>query len=178
MTSGSGARADSGASSGSADQLTHIDADGVARMVDVGAKPMTARMAVAGATLRFLPGVLAAVIAGDGPKGEVLGTARIAAVQAAKRTADLVPMCHPLRLDEVAVDFAPREADDALDVRATVRATDRTGVEMEALMAASTAALVIYDMTKALSKATRITDLQLLEKQGGKSGDWRRNDQE
>lgn len=147
-------------------------------MVDVGRKAPTARSAVAVGRVEFEPGVLERVLAGDAPKGEVLATARVAAIQAAKRTADLVPMCHPLRLDHVQVDFQPLAGQDAILVQAAVRATDRTGVEMEALVAVTTAALVIYDMTKALAKGSRITGIRLVEKTGGKSGDWRASDRE
>lgn len=145
-------------------------------MVDVGQKSITRRTATARAEVRFAPGVLARALAADAPKGEVLPVARVAAIQAAKRTAELIPMCHPLRLDKVGVTFEVHEALGMITVDATVTATDRTGVEMEALQAASTAALTIYDMTKSLSKGTRIEALRLLRKTGGKSGDWTEGD--
>ncbi len=154
--------------------LTHLAPDGSARMVDIGEKPVTRRTATAVARVAMSAPVLAAALAGDGPKGEVLGTARIAAIQAAKRTSELVPLCHPIRLDEITVGFEPDRARGVLVVHTRACATDRTGVEMEALVAATTAALVIYDMTKALDKATSIESVQLVEKTGGKSGDWRR----
>jgi len=151
-------------------QLTHLDEHGQARMVDVGAKPATARQAVASGRIRMSPQALAAIRAGDAPKGDVLAAARIAGIMAAKKTAELIPLCHPLALDSVTLDFA-FEADA---VRATAKAslTGRTGVEMEALTAASVALLTIYDMAKALDKAMVIEDLRLLAKRGGKSGDW------
>jgi cyclic pyranopterin phosphate synthase len=154
--------------------LTHIDADGSARMVDVGAKPATARLAVASGRIRMSPAALAAIKAGDAPKGDVLGTARIAGIMAAKRTGDLIPMCHPLALDAVSVDFA-WEA-DAVRVTASASLTGRTGVEMEAIVAATMALVTIYDMAKALDKAMVIEQVRLIEKRGGKSGHWRAPD--
>ena len=151
-------------------QLTHLDEHGQARMVDVGAKPATARQAVASGRIRMSPQALAAIRAGDAPKGDVLAAARIAGIMAAKKTAELIPLCHPLALDSVTLDFA-FEA-DALRATATASLTGRTGVEMEALTAASVALLTIYDMAKALDKAMVIEDLRLLAKRGGKSGDW------
>ena len=150
--------------------LTHLDESGAARMVDVGGKPATARSATAEGRIRMAAATLAAVREGSGPKGDVLAAARIAGIMAAKKTGELIPLCHPLALDAVAVDFA-FEADA---VRATARAslTGRTGVEMEALTAASVALLTIYDMAKALGKGMTIEDVRLLEKTGGKSGDW------
>ena len=151
--------------------LTHIDGEGSARMVDVGAKPETARLAVASGRIRMSSQALAAIKAGDAPKGDVLGTARIAGIMAAKRTAELVPMCHPLSLDAVSVDFAYE--DDAIRVTATASLTGRTGVEMEAIVASTMALVTIYDMAKALDKAMVIEDVRLIEKRGGKSGHWR-----
>jgi len=139
-------------------------------MVDVGGKPATARQAVASGRIRMSPQALAAIRAGDAPKGDVLAAARIAGIMAAKKTAELIPLCHPLALDSVTLDFAFE--DDALRATATASLTGRTGVEMEALTAASVALLTIYDMAKALEKTMVIEDLRLLAKRGGKSGDW------
>lgn len=152
-------------------KLTHLDEAGNARMVDVGGKAPTARIAVASGRIRMSAEALAAIRSGDAPKGDVLAAARIAGIMAAKKTAELIPLCHPLALDAVTLDFAFE--DDA--VRATARAslTGRTGVEMEAMTAASVALLTVYDMAKALDKAMVIEDLRLLAKSGGKSGDWK-----
>ena len=154
--------------------LTHIDAQGSARMVDVGAKPSTSRFAIASGRIRMSLVALEAIRAGDAPKGDVLGTARIAAIMAAKRTGDLVPMCHPLSLDAVGVDFSWE--DDAIRVTASASLTGKTGVEMEAIVAATMALVTIYDMAKALDKAMVIEDVRLIEKRGGKSGHWRAPD--
>jgi cyclic pyranopterin phosphate synthase len=140
-------------------------------MVDVGAKAATGRRAVAGGRITMTPEALAAIRAGNAPKGDVLSTARIAGIMAAKRTAELIPLCHPLALTSVAVDF-DWEA-DGISVRATAATTGPTGVEMEALTAASVALLTLYDMAKALDRAMVIGDIRLLEKSGGRSGDWR-----
>ncbi|MCB2063969.1 MAG: cyclic pyranopterin monophosphate synthase MoaC [Novosphingobium sp.] len=153
------------------DALTHIDAEGNAKMVDVGAKPATARLAVASGRIRMSGEALAAIKAGNAPKGDVLGTARISGIMAAKRTAELIPMCHPLALDAVTVDFS-WEA-DALRVTASASLTGKTGVEMEAIVAATMTLVTIYDMAKALDKAMVIEDVRLVEKRGGKSGHWR-----
>ncbi len=150
---------------------THLDESGAAHMVDVGAKAATGRRAVAGGRVTMTPEALAAIRAGDAPKGDVLSTARIAGIMAAKRTAELIPLCHPLALTSVAVDF-DWEA-DGISVRATAATTGPTGVEMEALTAASVALLTLYDMAKALDRAMVIGDIRLLEKSGGRSGDWR-----
>lgn len=150
--------------------LTHIDSDGTARMVDVGAKPETQRTAIASGRITMAPEALAAIRAGDAPKGDVLGTSRIAGIMAAKRTSDLIPMCHPLALDAVNIDFAFE--DDAVRATATASLTGKTGVEMEALTAVSVACLTIYDMAKAADKAMVIQDIRLLQKTGGKSGEW------
>ena len=152
-------------------RLTHLDDKGAARMVDVGGKPETARSATATGRIRMSGEALAAVREGSGPKGDVLAAARIAGIMAAKKTGELIPLCHPLALDAVSVDFAFE--DNA--IRATARAslTGRTGVEMEAMTAACVALLTIYDMAKALDKAMVIEEVRLLEKTGGKSGDWR-----
>ena len=152
-------------------KLTHIDDAGNARMVDIGAKSETARRAVAGGRIRISPEALEAIRAGNTPKGDVLGTARIAGIMAAKKTGDLIPMCHPLALDAVNVDFTFE--DDAIAVSATASLTAKTGVEMEAMTAASIALLTIYDMAKALDKGMVISDVRLLAKSGGKSGDWK-----
>jgi cyclic pyranopterin phosphate synthase len=152
-------------------RLTHLDSQGAARMVDVGGKAETARSATATGRIRMTPQALSAVREGSGPKGDVLAAARIAGIMAAKKTGELIPLCHPLSLDAVQVDFA-FEADA---VRATARAslTGRTGVEMEAITATSIALLTIYDMAKALDKGMVIEGVRLLEKTGGKSGVWR-----
>ena len=154
------------------DRLTHLDDRGQARMVDVGAKSDTRRTAVASGRLRMSAPARAAVLAGDAPKGGVVEVARIAGIQAAKRTSDLVPMCHPLSLSKVDVEVG--ETDDGLRVRAEVATTGPTGVEMEALTAAAVALLTLYDMCKALEKGMVIDAVRLEEKTGGRSGDWRR----
>lgn len=151
--------------------LTHIDETGAARMVDVGSKPATARLAVASGRIRMSAEALEAVRNGDAPKGDVLGTARIAGILAAKKTGDLIPMCHPLSLDAVNLDFTFE--DDGISATATASLTGRTGVEMEAITATSIALLTIYDMAKALDKGMVIDQVRLIEKRGGKSGHWR-----
>ena len=151
-------------------RLTHLDESGTARMVNVGAKPATERMARAGGIIRMSRDALVAIKAGDAPKGDVLGAARIAAIMAAKKTGDLIPLCHPLSLDAVDVDFTFE--DDGVRVTAMASLTGKTGVEMEAMVAASTALLTIYDMAKALDKGMVIGEVRLLEKRGGKSGHW------
>ncbi|MGQ9489657.1 MAG: cyclic pyranopterin monophosphate synthase MoaC [Anaerolineae bacterium] len=155
-------------------QLTHLDEHGQARMVDVGAKPETEREAIAAGRVLMRPETLRLLREGNLPKGDVLGTARVAGIMAAKRTAELVPLCHPLLLTRVAVDFAFDEEASAVDITATVRCRGQTGVEMEALTAVSVAALTIYDMAKAVERGMVIADIRLLEKRGGKSGEWRR----
>jgi cyclic pyranopterin phosphate synthase len=158
-----------------AKSLTHIDAAGTARMVDVGAKAETQRLAVASGRIRMSAEALAAIEAGNAPKGDVLGTARIAGILAAKRTGELLPMCHPLALDAVNIDFAFEDADGFGAVRATATAslTGRTGVEMEAITAVTIALVTVYDMAKALDKGMVIEDVRLIEKRGGKSGHWK-----
>lgn len=151
-------------------RLTHLDAKGHARMVDVGAKPETQRVAIATGRIRMNAEALDAIRDGAVPKGDVLATARIAGIMAAKRTAELIPLCHPLPLHSVTLDFA-LEA-DGLRATATASLTGRTGVEMEAMTATSIALLTIYDMAKALDKAMVIEEVRLLAKRGGKSGDW------
>lgn len=153
-------------------RFTHLDAAGAARMVDVGGKAPTARSAVATCAVLAPPAVLRAIRRQAVAKGDVLAVARIAGIQGAKRCADLVPLCHPLALDAVEVVLALGR--DRVRIRAAVRCTGRTGVEMEALAACAAAALTVYDMCKALDKGLVITDLRLEEKRGGKSGDWRR----
>ncbi len=152
-------------------KLTHLDDKGAARMVDVGGKTATRRSATAEGRIVMAAATLAAVRDGSGPKGDVLATARIAGIMAAKKTGELIPMCHPLALESVTIDF--RLADDAITVTATAALTGKTGVEMEALTAASVALLTIYDMAKALEKGMVIEQVRLLEKTGGKSGVWR-----
>ncbi|HKR93535.1 cyclic pyranopterin monophosphate synthase MoaC [Novosphingobium sp.] len=151
--------------------LTHIDSDGSARMVDIGGKAETPRVAVASGRITMTTEALATVRAGNAPKGDVLGTARVAGIMAAKKTADLIPMCHPLTIDAVNIDFTFE--DTAIHVTAMVSLTGKTGVEMEAIIAASIALLTIYDMTKALDKSMIIGGIRLIEKRGGKSGHWR-----
>jgi cyclic pyranopterin phosphate synthase len=153
-------------------RLSHLDADGRARMVDVGDKPVTARLAVAAATVRMRPATLRMIAAGAVPKGDVLAVARLAGIAAAKRTADLIPLCHPLLLSHVDVELTPRRQGSRVDIEATVRLEGRTGAEMEALTAASVAALTIYDMCKAVDRDIEITAVRLLRKEGGKSGRW------
>ena len=152
-------------------KLTHLDDAGTARMVDIGAKSDTQRRAVAGGIIKMSSEALAAIKAGDAPKGDVLGTARIAAIMAAKKTSNLIPLCHPLALDAVDVEFTFEP--EGVRVVATASLTGKTGVEMEAMVAASTALLTIYDMAKALDKGMVIEGVKLLEKTGGKSGHWR-----
>jgi cyclic pyranopterin phosphate synthase len=151
--------------------LTHLGEDGAARMVDVGGKAETNRVAVASGRITMSAQALSAIREGDAPKGDVLGTARIAGIMAAKRTGDLIPLCHPLGLEAINVDFAFEEG----GIRATAAAslTGKTGIEMEAMVAVSTALLTIYDMAKAIDKAMVIGEVRLLEKRGGKSGDWK-----
>jgi cyclic pyranopterin phosphate synthase len=157
--------------------LTHIDARGRARMVDVSAKAVTERVAVAAATLRMQPATLRRIRSGRIAKGEVLAVARVAGVMAAKRTADLIPLCHPLPVEVAAIDFTPRAA-GRLQVTATVKVTGKTGVEMEALTAVTAAALTVYDMCKAVDRGMVISDVRLLEKRGGRSGTWQRKRRE
>lgn len=150
---------------------THLDDSGAAHMVDVGAKPATQRRAVAAGRIAMSPEALEAIRSGNAPKGDVLSTARIAGIMAAKRTSDLIPLCHPLALTSVTVDFAWEES--GIAVTATAATSGQTGVEMEALTATSVALLTLYDMAKALDRAMEIGAIRLLEKSGGRSGDWR-----
>lgn len=152
-------------------ELTHLDAAGKARMVDVGGKAETQRVAIASGRIRMNAAALAAIRDGDAPKGDVLAAARIAGIMAAKKTADLIPLCHPLALESVGIDFTI--GSDAVCVTATASLTGRTGVEMEAMTAASIALLTIYDMAKALDKGMVIEAVRLIEKRGGKSGTWK-----
>jgi cyclic pyranopterin phosphate synthase len=155
-------------------EFTHLDPEGRVRMVDVTGKAPTVRSAVASAEVRMRPDTFELIRDHKVKKGNVLETARIAGVMAAKRTADLIPMCHPLKLTHVQVDFLPDPSKHRIGIRASVRAVDQTGVEMEALTAASVAALTVYDMCKAHDREMTITDIQLLEKSGGKSGTYKR----
>jgi len=150
-------------------ELTHLDESGRARMVDVAAKAVTERRAIARAIVRMAPETAAAVARGDAPKGDVLGTARIAGIQAAKRTHELIPLCHPLPLSFIGVEAAVDAADGVVTLTAEARATARTGVEMEALTAASVAALTVYDMVKGLQADLEIAEVVLMEKTGGKA---------
>ena len=151
-------------------KLTHIGAGGEARMVDVSAKAATERVAVAEGRVVMARATLDLVLKGDAKKGDVLGAARIAGIMAAKKTHELIPLCHPLPVSKVEVDIAPSEKPPGLTVRATVKVTGQTGVEMEALMATSVACLTIYDMVKAVEREMRIEGVRLIEKRGGKSG--------
>ena len=151
-------------------RLTHLDATGNAHMVDVSEKPVTARTATAKARVLMQPETLALILEGKAKKGDVLATARIAGIMAAKRTHELIPLCHPLMISQVSVDFDADVAASHVDVTATVKVEGKTGVEMEALTACSIACLTLYDMCKAVDRAMRITDLRLIEKSGGKSG--------
>jgi cyclic pyranopterin monophosphate synthase len=155
------------------ERLTHLDAAGRARMVDVGAKAATERRAVARAVVRMAPATARAVRDGEAPKGDVVGTARIAGIMAAKRTHELVPLCHPLALTFIGVEATVGESEVTLEAEA--RTTGPTGVEMEALTAASVAALTIYDMVKGLERGVEIASVALVEKEGGRSGHWRRS---
>ncbi len=155
-------------------KLTHLDSDGQARMVDVGVKPATERIAVARAVVRVTPETARLVAAGDAPKGDVLATARIAGIQAAKRTSDLIPLCHPLALTYVGVDGTIDVAGGTIELIAEARTTGPTGVEMEALTGASVAALTVYDMVKGVERGAEIAEVHLLSKSGGRSGEWHR----
>jgi cyclic pyranopterin monophosphate synthase len=150
-------------------RLTHFDAEGRPTMVDVGGKDVTERTAIARGAVVMAPETLAMIEDGRAAKGDVLAVARLAGIMAAKRTADLIPLCHPLALTKVAVDLRPA-APDRVEIEATVRVSGRTGVEMEALTAVSVAALTVYDMVKAVDRSMRLTDIRLTRKEGGKSG--------
>ncbi len=155
--------------------LTHFDVEGRAVMVDVSGKAETARTATARASVVMQPETLRVIMSGEAKKGDVLGTARLAGIMAAKRTADLIPLCHPLPIAAVTLDLGPSASGGGVDIAATVRTTGRTGVEMEALMAASVAAMTVYDMCKAIDRGMRIDGLRVVHKAGGKSGDFRQD---
>lgn len=154
-------------------KLTHIDDNGAARMVDVSDKDMTERFAVAVATISMQAETLQMVIEGSHKKGDVLAVARIAGIQAAKRCADLIPLCHPLMLTGIDVELTPDETESCIHIRSHCKLNDRTGVEMEALTAASIAALTVYDMCKSVDRGMVIESVRLLEKSGGRSGHWK-----
>jgi cyclic pyranopterin phosphate synthase len=160
-------------SSKAATALTHIDGKGEARMVDVSAKPATERIAVAEGRVVMSKATLALIVSGNAKKGDVLGTARIAGIMAAKRTSELIPLCHPLALSKVTIDISPDQKLPGCIVRATVKVSGPTGVEMEALTAVAVACLTIYDMIKAAERGIRIEAIHLVEKSGGKSGHYR-----
>jgi len=155
-----------------ADHLTHFDPTGQAHMVDVGAKADTHRIAVAAGTIRMKPETLALITSGSAKKGDVIGIARIAAIMASKRTSDLVPLCHPLPITRVAVDFEIDEATNSVHCRAQVETIGKTGVEMEALTSVQVGLLTVYDMCKAVDRGMVMTNIRVMEKHGGKSGDW------
>ncbi|MCF6328951.1 MAG: cyclic pyranopterin monophosphate synthase MoaC [Henriciella sp.] len=157
-------------------KLTHIDDHGNAHMVDVSDKAVTDRTAIATGRVLMKPETLAIILEGRAKKGDVLGVARIAGIMAAKRTSDLVPLCHPLAITKVTVNLEPNEAESAIDVRALVKVSGQTGVEMEALTAVSVAALTIYDMCKSIDKSISISNIRLLKKSGGKSGTYLREE--
>ena len=152
--------------------LTHFDAQGQAHMVDVGAKSESHRVARARGSIRMLPATLELIASGQAKKGDVIGIARIAAIQAAKRTSDLIPLCHPLPITRVTVDFAVDAATNCISCTAQVETLGRTGVEMEALTAVQVGLLTVYDMCKAVDRGMVMGDVRVLEKHGGKSGDW------
>jgi len=154
-------------------RLSHIDDAGRARMVDVSAKDETLRVAVAKARVRMQPETLRLLLAGEIAKGNVLTTAQVAGIMAAKKTHELIPMCHPLLLSGIAVDLEPLPAESAIEITASVRTTGQTGVEMEALVAASVAGLTVYDMCKAVDRGMRLTDVRLVSKSGGARGDYK-----
>ena len=153
--------------------LSHFDTTGQAHMVDVGAKAATHRVAVASGRIEMLPGTLALIASGDAKKGDVLGIARIAAIQASKRTSELIPLCHPISLTRVGVEFSIDQAASEITCTVTAETVGRTGVEIEALTATSVALLTIYDMCKAVDRGMTMHDIKLLEKSGGKSGHWK-----
>ncbi|MCP4318051.1 MAG: cyclic pyranopterin monophosphate synthase MoaC [Hyphomicrobiales bacterium] len=155
-------------------KLTHIGESGEAHMVDVGGKTETERVAIAEGYVKMAPETLAAIRAGDASKGDVIGTARLAGIMAAKKTSELIPLCHPLMLTKVSVDITEQPDLPGLRIEALAKLSGKTGVEMEALTAVSVACLTIYDMAKAIDKAMEITGVKLISKSGGKSGDWQR----
>ena len=154
-------------------KLSHFDESGQVRMVDVGEKAVTQRQAIAGGRIGMKSETLRLIIEGDVEKGDVLAVARLGGIMAAKRTGELIPLCHPLRLTSITIDFTPDNDASEINIMAAVKARDRTGVEMEALVAVSTAALTIYDMCKSYDRGMIISDIRLLEKSGGKSGHYR-----
>ena len=156
--------------------FTHFDEQGRAHMVDVSSKSDTQRIAIASGRITMLPDTLARILSGRADKGDVLGVARIAAIQATKRTADLIPLCHPIALTRVEVEFVTSTEYASIECRVSAQTTGKTGVEMEALAGVSVGLLTIYDMCKAVDRGMRITDVRLLEKQGGRSGHWRAAD--
>ncbi len=153
-------------------ELSHFDGQGQAHMVDVGAKVETDRVAIATGSIRMLPSTLQLIVKGNTIKGDVLGIARIAAIQASKRTSELIPLCHPINLTKVSVEFKVDDKNSTIQCIVTAKCTAKTGVEMEALTSTSIALLTIYDMVKAADKGMVIGEIKLLEKQGGKSGHW------
>lgn len=154
------------------EQLTHLDEHGRARMVDVGHKDDTMRVATARGSVQMQPETIQRIIAGQIEKGNIITTAELAGVMAAKRTSDLIPLCHPLLLSHISVTCTPNATENCVDIEATVRLTGKTGVEMEALTAVTIAGLTIYDMAKAIDKGMCLTDVRLIRKEGGKSGTW------
>lgn len=156
-------------------KLTHLDDSGAARMVDVGAKEITQRLAIAVAEVHMLPATMKLLAEGSHKKGDVLAVARVAGIQAAKKCSDLIPLCHPLMLNSVTVEFDLDEENSVVRIEVNCRVSGKTGVEMEALTGASVAALTIYDMCKAVDRGMRIDNICLIEKSGGKSGDWKRD---
>ena len=158
------------------DELSHVSEEGTVRMVDVGAKPESERLALARATVRMKPATAAALERGDAPKGDVLGAARLAGIQAAKRTAELIPLAHPLPLAFADVRPSVDVTEGVVQIEAEARVVGRTGVEMEAMVAAAVAALTIYDMVKGIERGVRIEAVELIEKSGGRRGTWRRDD--
>jgi cyclic pyranopterin phosphate synthase len=153
-------------------KLTHLDASGQARMVDVGHKSDSERVAVARGSVHMAPETLQLILSGNMKKGDVLGVAQLAGIMAAKRTSDLIPLCHPLLLTKIDVTCTPNSAESRVDIEATVRLRGKTGVEMEALTAVTIAGLTIYDMAKAVDRQMRLSDVRVVRKEGGKSGDW------
>ena len=154
-------------------ELTHITADGAAHMVDVSGKAVTTRSATAVGAVKMLPSTLDTILKGNAAKGDVIATARVAGIMAAKRTSEIIPLCHPLMIAKITLEIEPDIELPGLRVAATVKVEGKTGVEMEALTAASVACLTIYDMAKALEKGMVITEVRLTDKTGGKSGDWK-----
>ena len=152
-------------------KLTHLDTDGKAQMVDISAKEPTHRVAIAGAQIVLLPSTLDLLLEGNLKKGDALGVAQIAGILAAKKTSELIPLCHPIQVNQIDVKLTPDKTLPGIEIRATIRTFDRTGAEMEALTAVSIAALTVYDMVKAVQKDARIQNIRLIEKHGGKSGD-------